>query len=89
MTLKCLIVDDESLARKLLEENIRQLPFLELVGMCKNPFEAMAVLQEQPVDLMFRHSNAGDVGDKISTKFARKTDGYFRYGLRKLCRRKL
>ena len=53
MTLKCLIVDDESLARKLLEENIRQLPFLELVGMCKNPFEAMAVLQEQPIDLMF------------------------------------
>ena len=53
MTLKCLIVDDESMARKLLEENVRQLPFLELVGMCKNPFEAMAVLQEQQVDLMF------------------------------------
>ena len=53
MTLKCIIVDDESLARKLLEENIRQLPFLELVGACKNPFEAMQVLQEQSVDLMF------------------------------------
>ena len=53
MTLKCLIVDDESMARKLLEENIRQLPFLELVGMCKNPFEAMQVLQEKQVDLMF------------------------------------
>ena len=53
MTLKCLIVDDESMARKLLEENVRQLHFLELVGMCKNPFEAMAVLQEQQVDLMF------------------------------------
>ena len=53
MTLKCIIVDDESLARKLLEENIRQLPFLELVGACKNPFEAIQVLQEQLVDLMF------------------------------------
>ena len=53
MKLKCLIVDDESMARKLLEENIRQVPFLELVGMCKNPFEAMQVLQEQTVDLMF------------------------------------
>ena len=53
MKLTCIIVDDESLARKLLEENIRQLPFLELVGMCKNPFEAMQVLQEQTVDLMF------------------------------------
>ncbi len=53
MLLKCLIVDDENMARKLLEENIRQLPFLELVGTCKNPFEAIQVLQEQPVDLIF------------------------------------
>ena len=53
MLLKCLVVDDESMARKLLEENIRQLPFLELVGTCKNPFEAIQVLQEQPVDLIF------------------------------------
>ncbi len=53
MILKCLIVDDESMARKLLEENIRQVPFLELVAMSKNPFEAMQVLQEQHIDLMF------------------------------------
>ena len=53
MTLKCLIVDDESMARKLLEENIKQVPFLELVAMSKNPFEAMQVLQEQQIDLMF------------------------------------
>jgi two-component system, LytTR family, response regulator len=53
MTLKCLIVDDESFARKLLEENVRQLPFLELVGMCKNPFEAIEILQKETVDLMF------------------------------------
>ena len=50
---KCIAVDDESLARKLLEENIQQLPFLELVATCKNPFEAMEVLQREPVDLMF------------------------------------
>lgn len=53
MTLKCLIVDDESMARKLLEENIRQVPFLELVAMSKNPFEAMEVLQKEQIDLMF------------------------------------
>ena len=53
MKLKCLAVDDESLARKLLEENIRQIPFLELVASCKNAFEAMEVLQKEPVDLMF------------------------------------
>ncbi|GAB4406620.1 MAG: LytTR family DNA-binding domain-containing protein [Bacteroidia bacterium] len=53
MKLRCIAVDDESLARKLLEENIRQLPFLELVGLCKNAFEAMDLLQREPVDLMF------------------------------------
>lgn len=53
MKLKCIVVDDESMARKLLEENVRQIPFLELVASCKNPFEAMEVLQQKEVDLMF------------------------------------
>jgi DNA-binding LytR/AlgR family response regulator len=53
MKLKCIAIDDESLARKLLEENIRQVPFLELVKTCRNAFEAMQALQEEPVDLMF------------------------------------
>ena len=45
MKLRCIAVDDESLGRKLLEEYISQLPFLELVRTCKNAFEAMEVLQ--------------------------------------------
>ena len=53
MTLRCIAVDDESMGRKLLEENIRQIPFLELVRTCKNPFEAMQALQEEKIDLMF------------------------------------
>lgn len=53
MKLRCIAVDDESLARKLLEENIRQIPFLELVGTCRNAFEAMEMLQKEQIDLMF------------------------------------
>ena len=53
MKLKCIAVDDESLARKLLVEYINQLPFLEMVRTCKNAFEAMQVLQEEKIDLMF------------------------------------
>lgn len=53
MNMKCIVVDDESMARKLMEENIRQIPFLELVKSCKNPFEAMQVLEEEDIDLMF------------------------------------
>jgi two-component system LytT family response regulator len=53
MKLTCIAVDDESMARKMLEENIRQIPFLELVRTCKNAFEAMEALQETKVDLIF------------------------------------
>ncbi len=53
MKLRCLVVDDESLARKMCEDNIRQVPFLEWVRSCKNPFEAMEALQEEEIDLMF------------------------------------
>jgi len=53
MNLRCIVVDDESMARKLLEDYILQMPFLELVTTCKNAFEAMEVLQEEEVHLMF------------------------------------
>lgn len=53
MNIKCMIVDDEHLARTLLEEYVKKLPHLELVATCKNPLEAMEVLQREAVDLMF------------------------------------
>ncbi|MEZ4824741.1 MAG: LytTR family DNA-binding domain-containing protein [Bacteroidia bacterium] len=53
LKLRCLAVDDEGPARKLLEENIRQIPFLDLAGTCKNAFEAMEVLQREKIDLIF------------------------------------
>ena len=49
--LRCLAIDDEPLALELLEDNIRQVPFLQLAGKCNNALEAMQFLKEQPVDL--------------------------------------
>lgn len=51
--LRCLAIDDEPLALELLEDNISQVPYLQLVALCSNPLEAMPVLQQQPVDLIF------------------------------------
>jgi DNA-binding LytR/AlgR family response regulator len=51
--LKCIVVDDEQMNRKLIEEYISQVSFLEHVASCKNAFEAIEVLENQPVDLMF------------------------------------
>ncbi|MFL5740392.1 MAG: LytR/AlgR family response regulator transcription factor [Flavisolibacter sp.] len=51
--LRCLAVDDEPLALQLLEDDIRQVPYLQKVASCSNALEAMKVLEEHPVDLIF------------------------------------
>lgn len=51
--LRCIAVEDEPLALDLLEDNIRQVPFLQLIKRCKNAFEATEVLQKEQIDLIF------------------------------------
>jgi len=51
--LRCLAIDDEPLALELLEDNIKQVPYLELAGSCRNALEALKFLQQQSVDLIF------------------------------------
>ena len=42
MTYRCLVVDDEPLARKVLANHLSKMPSLELVGECANAVEAVA-----------------------------------------------
>ncbi|MDQ2863051.1 MAG: LytTR family DNA-binding domain-containing protein [Bacteroidota bacterium] len=51
--IRCLAIDDEPLALELLEDNISKVPFLKLVAACDNPIEAMKILQQETVDLIF------------------------------------
>jgi len=51
--IKCIVIDDEQLARKLLEEYIRKIPKLELVGKFRSPLEALVFLDKKQVDLLF------------------------------------
>ena len=51
--LQCIAVDDEPLALNLLEDNIRKVPYLKLVAKCHDAFEAIKVLQENNIDLIF------------------------------------
>lgn len=53
MRIHCLIVDDEPLAIDVLVNHISNIPGLEVVGTCQNAFEAMELLKQKPVDLMF------------------------------------
>jgi len=51
--LNCIAVDDEKLVLDLLIDNIRQVPFLNLVARCRNAMEAAEVLHKEKVDLIF------------------------------------
>ena len=52
MILNCLIVDDEPLARKGMEEYVKEISFLQLTGSCENAVKASAFLNEGTIDLM-------------------------------------
>jgi DNA-binding LytR/AlgR family response regulator len=51
--LNCLIVDDEPVARNGMEEYVREVSFLNLVGKCDTALKAQPFLSEGTVDLMF------------------------------------
>ena len=57
MKLKCLIVDDEPVARKVLQEFIEDIDWLELAGQAENPLKAMKLLREQEIDILFLDIN--------------------------------
>ena len=51
--IKCIAIDDEPLALELLEDNISKLPYLQLVAACDNALDAMKIMEQQPIDLIF------------------------------------
>jgi DNA-binding LytR/AlgR family response regulator len=51
--MRCIIVDDEPLVRELLEDNVSQVPFLQLVKSCKSALEALDIMQQEQIDVIF------------------------------------
>lgn len=51
--LKCFVIDDEELARALLESYIAKLDFLVLAGSAEGPVEAAGLMRNIKVDLLF------------------------------------
>lgn len=56
-TLKCIIADDEPIARQILENYIADIPYLSLVASCANAFEVMEALQQDTIDILFLDIN--------------------------------
>lgn len=53
MNLRCIAIDDEPLALRQMVAYIEKTPFLELVASCPNAFEAMEIIGQESVDLLF------------------------------------
>lgn len=53
MMIRCLIVDDEPLALDILADYIKKVPSLELVKATTNPIEALTIVQQDNIDLVF------------------------------------
>ncbi len=51
--IRCLIVDDEPLALHIIEDYIAKIPFLTLVKSTTNPIEALTIVQDGAVDLVY------------------------------------
>jgi DNA-binding LytR/AlgR family response regulator len=51
--IKCIIVEDETLAQNVIQSHLQKTEQFELVGVCGNALEANEVLSKQEVDLIF------------------------------------
>jgi len=61
MKLRCVIVDDEFLARKYLKDYVSKLPMLELTGDFNSPLKAMELIKGGEVDLLFLDIQMPDI----------------------------
>ena len=57
MKLKCLIIDDEPVARKLLQEFVEEIEYLQLAGIAESPLKALPYVTTQSIDIIFLDIN--------------------------------
>jgi DNA-binding LytR/AlgR family response regulator len=61
MKLKCLIIDDEPVARKVIKEFIEDIDFLELIDQAENPLKAVSILTTADIDIIFLDINMSKI----------------------------
>lgn len=50
---RCLVIDDEKLARRLIENHLAKMDDFEVIASCKSAIEASKILNDQAIDLLF------------------------------------
>jgi len=59
--IQCIIVDDEPVAREILERHLSGIKALEVVGSCKSALEAFNLISTSHVDLVFLDINMPEI----------------------------
>ncbi len=57
MKIRCLIIDDEPLAQRVIERYAEKISFIEIVCKCNNAIEAIEMLHNQKIDVIFLDIN--------------------------------
>lgn len=73
--IRCLVVDDEPLAREAIITYIEKMPDLALVGECENPIQAMSILRENHIDLIFLDIEMPEIDGVSFLKYLKKNPG--------------
>ncbi len=60
-TIQCIIVDDEVIAREILENHLSKMEKISVVASCKNAIEAYGVLENNHIDLVFLDINMPEI----------------------------
>jgi two-component system, LytTR family, response regulator len=59
--IQCIIVDDEPVAREILENHLSKIEKVKIIGSCKNALEAFHIISTQNVDLIFLDINMPEI----------------------------
>ncbi|PUV21550.1 MULTISPECIES: LytR/AlgR family response regulator transcription factor [Sphingobacterium] len=51
--IKCIVIDDEELAREVVVSHLDKIPEIEILGVYENAFDAIQILKSDKVDLVF------------------------------------
>lgn len=60
-TIKCIVVDDEPIAREILKDHLQKIDAMEMIASCKNAVEAFNTINNKKVDLIFLDINMPEI----------------------------
>ena len=57
----CIIVDDEPIAREILENHLQKIDAIKIIASCKNAIEAFNIINSNKIDLIFLDINMPEI----------------------------